>query len=119
MRFSPKEVLVWRHTNVYIPVIPKVCDHCGYTIWLGKMFRVGKKYHYCTHCCKTREEAFDLAFPQKITPQDIVMRREKEKIKNTFLDLVKDISSLPDGEVSPTIQSILLSKMGDITGNRY
>jgi hypothetical protein len=107
MKYTPKQLLVRRHVKITTPFRKKMCSHCGNYVWLEIMWRVGDKF-YCVDCCTSKEKAFDLAFPQHITANDIAIRNDMEEAQKVFQKLMDDINSLNDGDVSPAVMNIIL-----------
>jgi len=120
MRFSLKEVLVSKHVKTKMTWRGTFCFMCGHKIWFETMYKVASNRsqcefkYFCWDCCQSKEEAFDSIFPKQLTAQEIVDRKEKKKAWETLNNLLDDISNLPDGEVSPSVASVLLQYSTDI-----
>ena len=111
MKFSPKQMLIRKHVKKSMAWRFRVCECCGNYIIFETMYKV-KGSFYCWSCCRTKEEAFDLAFPKKVSAYDLAIRQEKRNARKTISDLLEDIHALPDGEVSPSVMSVLLKAEG-------
>lgn len=115
MKFSSKELLIKKHVQTKIAWHGTFCAACNHLVWLETMYKVvglGRSKcgyrHYCWDCCQSKEEAFDIVFPTQVTAQDIIMRREKAKVRYLLRNLINDVHALPDGEVSPSVASAIL-----------
>ena len=115
MKFSPKQLLVRKYVKTKMIWHGTFCHACHYRVIFETMYKVtglGKKRrgsaYFCWDCCHTKEEAFDLIFPKKVTAQDIIIRNEKVKVRQILHDLIDDLNSLPDGEVSPSVHNAIL-----------
>ena len=113
MKFSPKQLLVREHTKSKMVWFGQFCKACNHKVMFETMFVVDGVF-YCMDCCPTKESAFDASFPKTLTPSDIILRRDREKVRQIIHDLLDDIDNLKDGEVSPSVYSVLLKYSPDV-----
>lgn len=113
MRITQKQKKVFGNVNKKFFLFPVECELCGDIVFLEFMYKVTDKY-YCTRCCKSHEEAYDHTFPRQITPADIIIRLERKKAQGEVYKIIEKITNLPDGEVSPSVENILLSHSPEI-----
>jgi len=113
MKFSPKQMLIKKHVKTCSAWTYKICAVCHHHILFETMYKVGDSF-YCMDCCQSKEKAFDATFPQQVTPADIIIKQEKEKVKATLFNLLDDIQKLKDGEVSPSVMSVLLKHSPEV-----
>lgn len=89
---------------------------------LGRWVTNPATANFCSKCVSSKEDAFDLTFKYEVNAQDIVsrnqeryLRREKDRWFNEAIrareseqNIVYEVLQLPDGEVSPSVHSILV-----------
>ena len=71
---------------------------------------------YCRQCCKSREQAWDLAVTHQTTARTLAIRAEARAMAQQQLSdaktvtqrIIEDIMELPDGNVSPCVHSVLV-----------
>ena len=77
---------------------------------------------FCNQCAKSKEDAFDMAFKYEITAEDIIRTNQVKLLQKQFDDafnahqqskeatmtIVREILALPDGEVIPSVHSVLV-----------
>lgn len=107
MRISPKQLMVRKHVKVTFSIFGKFCSSCNHLVYFEKMYKADGKY-YCTTCYKSREEVYDDVFLRRVTAKDVWRRNEMKKMQKTLRDIIEDVAALPDGEVSPSVHSIIM-----------
>lgn len=110
MRISPKQLMVKEHVKTtFTFFVGRFCSSCAHLVKFEKMYCLkDKSHHYCTTCYKSKEEVYDDVFIKKVTANDIVIRNERKKLVKVLENLTSDITDLPDGEVSPSVHSIVM-----------
>lgn len=83
MRVTPKQKSVKQCVSKLIAFRTVDCDICGSSMWMEFYYRIYHKERlslpiarYCNTCCNSKEEAYDLAFAEKITAQDLVLHNQ-------------------------------------------
>lgn len=113
MKFSPKQLLINNKVSTKMVWLGQFCKVCNHKVYFETMHKIGKDF-YCMDCCPTKESTFDVAFPNPITPHDIIVKQEREKARRTLYELLEEIDGLPDGEVSPSVYNVLLKYSPDV-----
>lgn len=121
MRKTPKQIAVKHAVYKRFLFRPYACHVCHDMLWLEMFYfvRGGQlKYNICTQCADTKEEAYDLVVKYKITANDICKNNEIKKLqaeidanrnyKQMIESITRDIIELPDGEVSPSVYSVIV-----------
>jgi len=111
MRISPKQLMVKAHVGHTLAFFKgKFCKCCDHLVKFERMYTLKDRedHHYCTTCYKSREEVYDDVFVKEVTAQDIVIRNEKRALNKTLENVISDIHELPDGEVSPSVHSVVM-----------
>lgn len=110
MRISPKELMVKKHIKTAFPLFfGKICSSCNHLVKFEKMYCLkDRSQHFCTTCYKNKEEVYDDVFVKEVTAHDIIVRNERKALTKVLENIVSDISELPDGEVSPSVHSVVM-----------
>ncbi len=110
MRISPKELMVKKHIKITFPLFfGKICNSCNHLVNFEKMYCLkDRSQHFCTTCYKSKEEVYDDIFVKEITAHDIILRNERKALTKVLENIALDISELPDGEVSPSVHSVVI-----------
>jgi hypothetical protein len=97
------------------------CDSCNYLVRLEHMWVVsrapGTKF-FCTECYSSAHDLADDIFVEKVTPMDILVRNERRAAREEILKMFEELHKLPDGEISPSVEKVLLMFSPDITDHK-
>lgn len=110
MRLSPRQLVVKnfvKHKFVW----KEFCGVCNHLVRCEFMFKVRKLkgfVYVCHHCCSSKCNAFSCVHPKRITARDVIDATERRKANQRLLDLISDVNKLPDGEVSPSVYSVII-----------
>lgn len=110
MRISPKEILVRNFIRKPFLFKGQFCSACNHYLRFERAYMVvNKNEFHCTSCSKSAENVYDRVFLEgKVTAQDVINKNERRQARKVLRQIIDDISSLPDGEVSPSVQTIIL-----------
>jgi len=109
MRTSPKEIMVQQHIGVRPVIMGKFCQSCSHLVRFELMYTShNNTRHYCKSCYSAKEKVYDDVFANNLTAHDIWLRNERAKVRSILHDIIHDIGSLPDGEVSPSVHTIVM-----------
>lgn len=109
MKVSPKDIMVKKHIGTRPVILGKFCQSCNHLVRLELMYTShNHSRHYCKDCYDSKEKVYDDVFANNLTAHDIWLRKEREKVRTILHDIIHDISSLPDGEVSPSVHTIVM-----------
>lgn len=107
MRTSPKQLMVHKYIKTRPSILGKLCETCNHLIRLEIMYFARSKY-YCKKCYNSKEEVYDDVYINEVTAHDIWLRNERKQVRAVISNIVNDIESLPDGEVSPSVHTIIM-----------
>lgn len=109
MRISPKQIMVKKFVKTRPSVLGKFCETCNHLVILEFMYYIPERSgYYCRECYSTKEELYDDVYLRETTASDIWLKNERKRVRTTLNNIINGINLLPDGEVSPSVHTIIM-----------
>ena len=122
MRTSSKQILINAGVRWKFAWYPEVCKVCGDHLHLDVMYGVNKRigdvkpsFFVCRTCFLSKEEVYDMFFPEKPTPQGVLERnreraltKERERVSVAVRGLNEIVAQSAKAEWQPATEQFVM-----------
>jgi hypothetical protein len=119
MRMTAKNVAINSVVKNRFIFRPHQCNLCKDLVFFEFVFKVKEQAGvYCKRCVSNKEDVYNLTITYNLTAADIIQNNENRKLikeisvyktyKDAIESITKEVMALPDGEVSPSVYSVIV-----------